>query len=368
MATKSIHDDEDHPRLTAELFAQAEAESTLYRAWASGRLPHAWMLTGPKGVGKATLAYRFARFLLHSGESQGQNPDQTLDVPRNSRTWRWVASGGHPDLMVLERSVDEKGKKSAFILAEDARRLVDFARMTAANGGWRVVIVDALEDMNKTAANALLKILEEPPTRMVLLLVCHHPGAVLPTLHSRCCHLSLRAMEHDQLCEILVRDCDPPLDPGDARLLATLSEGAQGKALALWDSGGVGLYRDMIAMIAGLLSGDGVALHRFADDIVSPRAPDAFETVMELYLWWVGRVITLRASGGPSWHGAEENLGTETICSVGQRGAIADWLALRDRVLICTAQTLSLHLDRKQVVLSLFADLKNMGLKNMSRS
>ena len=363
------NDDEDHPRLTAELFAQAEAESTLYRAWASGRLPHAWMLTGPKGVGKATLAYRFARFLLHSGESQGQNPNQTLDIPRTSRTWKWVARGGHPDLMVLERRVDEKGKKSAFILAEDARKLIDFAHMTAANGGWRVVIVDALEDMNKTAANALLKILEEPPARMAFLLVCHHPGAVLPTLHSRCCHLSLRAMECDQLSEILVhvlRDCDRPIDLADARLLATLSEGSQGKALALWEVEGSDLYQKMTHMIAGLLSGDGVALHKFADDIISPRALGAFETVMELYLWWVGRVIALRASGGA--RDAEENLGTETMRSVGQRGTIGDWLALRDRVLSCTAQTVSLHLDRKQVILSLFADLKNVGLKNMSRS
>ncbi len=234
--------DDDHPRLSAELFAQEAAEAVLYRAWASGRLPHAWMLTGPKGVGKATLAYRFARFLLHSGESQGQNPDQTLDIPHNSRTWRWVASGGHPDLMVLERLRDEHNKKASFILAEDARKLIDFTHMTAASGGWRVVIVDALEDMNKTAANALLKILEEPPARMVFLLVCQHPGAVLPTLYSRCCHLSLRAMERERLCDILVdllRGCHPPPDSVDMTLLASLSDGAPGKALALWDSGGL---------------------------------------------------------------------------------------------------------------------------------
>ncbi len=162
------------PRANGDLVGHGEAEATMRDAWRSGRLAHGWLIGGPAGVGKATLAWRFARFALAGGTMP--EPGQTL--------FRQVASGAYPDCRLLRRSYDMKRSPPHFrseIAVDDVRALGPFLHQTAVLGGWRVVVVDAADEMNPHAANALLKLLEEPPPRALLLLVAHTPSRLLPT-------------------------------------------------------------------------------------------------------------------------------------------------------------------------------------------
>src|SRR5439155_17813225 len=181
------------PRSNPELLGHEAAESALRRLFEAGRLPHALLLSGPRGIGKATLAFRLARFVLASGGGEGPPGGlfgdlgaSGLAIAPDSGTFRRVASGGHADLLTVERAYDPRRRRlRGEIIVENAREIGTFLRLTPAEGGWRVVVVDGADEMNRAAANALLKILEEPPRRALLLLVAHSPGRLLPTIRSR---------------------------------------------------------------------------------------------------------------------------------------------------------------------------------------
>jgi DNA polymerase-3 subunit delta' len=195
------------PRQNPELFGHAAAERRLLDAWASGRLPHAWLICGPRGIGKATLAYRFARFLLKAGDATGGSgrPASLASDPQDP-VFRRVAAGGHADLLTVERGWDKKReRRRGEIIVDDVRDVGAFLRLTPAEGGWRVVVVDSADEMNPNAANAILKVLEEPPRRAALLLVSHAPGRLLPTIRSRCCRLVLKPLAEDAVARLVRR-------------------------------------------------------------------------------------------------------------------------------------------------------------------
>lgn len=172
-----------HPRDATRLLGHAGAEAEFLAAHASGRLHSGWLLTGPAGIGKATLAYRMAAFLL-AGHDQGMfGAPTSLDLPDNDPDLRLIRAGSHPRLFVLRRGLNDKGDGwRSQITVDEARRLKGFFQMSAADGGRRVVIIDAADEMNVSAANAILKGLEEPPARTTLLLVAHQPARLLPTI------------------------------------------------------------------------------------------------------------------------------------------------------------------------------------------
>ncbi|MGF1630877.1 MAG: DNA polymerase III subunit delta' [Kiloniellaceae bacterium] len=348
-----------HPRHTVALRGQSVAETVLLRAHASGRLPHAWLLSGPRGVGKATLAFRFARFLL-APDCQGGGlfgaTAESLEVPRDHPVFRRVAAGGHADLMTLERGEDDKGKPRSVIPVEDVRRLLSFARMTAGEGGWRVAIVDAVDEMNRNASNALLKILEEPPPQCVLLLVSHAPGSLLPTIRSRCCQLPLGPLEEAVVAELLAQH-HPQLDAEEVAALARLADGSIGRALALAAHGGLDLYRELIALLGTLPRLDVSHLHRLAEKWGQGRDPEAFRTGMELLIWWLGRFIKAGSTGRPA---PEVVAGEGALAERLLAGRpLAQWLGLWEKISRLFARTEAANLDRKQAVLSAFLDLEN---------
>ncbi|HKT20543.1 MAG TPA: DNA polymerase III subunit delta', partial [Stellaceae bacterium] len=196
------------PRANPLLKGQEAAEAVLLQAFNSGRLPHAWLLTGPRGIGKATLAYRFARFLFAEGVVDAGGlftaAPASLAISATHSAFRQVASGGHPDLLAVERGLDPKRKRQRReIVVDDARGVAEFLHLTSGQGGWRVVIVDGADMMNTHAANSLLKILEEPPKRSVLLLVSDNPGRLLPTIRSRCRALPLKPLAPSVIIELL---------------------------------------------------------------------------------------------------------------------------------------------------------------------
>ncbi len=371
-------DDRPPPRANPDLAGQGEAEAVLLRAARDARLPHAWLLTGPRGIGKATLAYRFTRFLLARGggiepppgdgqvglfASSAPPPDrpESLFVPPTDPVFRQVAAGGHPDLFTLERQVNEKtGKLRTEIRVDEVRRAGAFLRMTAAAGGWRIIVVDAADELNPNAANALLKVLEEPPRQALLLLVSHVPGRLLPTVRSRCCSLPLRPLSEDAVTALMARSL-PELDEPDARALARLADGSIGRALELADSGGLELYRELIGLLETLApqarSGrlDVARLHDFADRLARAGRETAFRTAAGFFLWWLERLIRAGSLGRLP----EEVVPGEAAVMAGllNRAGLARWLGLLEKVSRLLAGVEGANLDRKQALLSAFLEL-----------
>jgi len=288
------------PRANANLYGHAAAERTLLDAFLSGKLPHAWLLCGPRGIGKATLAYRFARFALAEGPKTGPNlfgtaaPPVSLKLGPEHPIFRRVASGGHADLLTVERTENERGKLRDEIVIEDARQVGDFLHLTPAEGGWRVVVIDGVEEMNRNAANAVLKIVEEPPARALILLVSHAPGRLLPTIRSRCRRLALKPLAEAVTIRVLAEQ-RPEIAAGDARALARLAEGSAGRAIDLADQGGLALLRQIAELLATLPKLDVAALHKLADRVGGSEGEVVFRTVTDLLLWWLARFV--RASG-----------------------------------------------------------------------
>jgi DNA polymerase-3 subunit delta' len=223
------------PRANSLFRGHEAALASLHHAATSGRLHHGWLMTGPPGIGKATLAFRFARWLLAGGTT----PD--LSLPDNASLFRRVAAGTHPDLFTVERRINEKTEKlQGEIVIATIREANKFMRLTPAEGGWRIIIVDGAEDMNPNTANALLKMLEEPPPRAILLLTSAAPGRLLPTIRSRCRVLPMAALPAPDMAALLA-EYAPELGQGARERLIELAEGSIGNALALAAEGGIAL-------------------------------------------------------------------------------------------------------------------------------
>jgi DNA polymerase III subunit delta' len=263
------------PRATPALFGHVEAERTLLDAYRGRRLPHAWLIGGGPGIGKATLAFRMARFVLAHPDPTDPKVQaaQTLVLPDDHPVVRRVAAQGHPDLSVLERQINEKtGKLFQNIRVEDVRETVKFFGTTAGEGGWRVAIVDSVDEMNRASANALLKVLEEPPPRGLLLLVAHAPGQVLATLRSRCRLLSLRPLDSAEVARAAVAALDrDPNDPEVAEA-AGLAEGSVGRALALLEGPALALRKRVLNLLQSLPEVDPRALHALGDALAGTEA------------------------------------------------------------------------------------------------
>src|SRR6516225_12371524 len=239
------------PRANPELVGHESAERELRRLVEAGRLPHAILLSGPRGIGKATLAFRFARFLLANGDDRTNAVAESgLAINPESGVFRRVAAGGHADLLPIERAYDPRRRRlRGEIVVEDAREITSFFRLTAAEEGWRIVIVDGAEEMNRSAANALLKVLEEPPRQALLLLVSHSPGRMLPTIRSRCRRFPLIPLPRALLTQLLRRH-RPELTQAEVEPLAALSDGSIGRALELAEAGGLALYRSVLELLS----------------------------------------------------------------------------------------------------------------------
>jgi len=367
MNAKAVPDDDDegilHPRRIIDLYGHEQAEKTLLDAFNSGRLAHAWLLCGPKGIGKATLAYRFARFLLTQGGGADdglfggdlpQNDPDTLFVADDGPIYNRIAAGGHADLRAIERQFDEKkGKFRTEIVVDDVRAIGSFMSLSAAEGGWRIVIIDSADDMNRNAANAVLKVLEEPPARAILLLVSHNPGRLLPTIRSRCRKLMLSNLDENVVTKLLL-DQHTELSPDDASALARLAEGSIGRALDLEAEGGLELYQDLLGLLEGLPRLDVAALHNLAGKLGRTGADAAFQTFADLLLGWLGRMILSSSIGGSGQGDVEDVLNNRLAAA----SSLASWLAVWDKVNYLLARTDAINMDRRQMIITIFLALE----------
>ena len=344
-----------HPRAATSLIGHERAEHALLEAYRSGRLAHAWLIAGPRGIGKATLAYRFARFVL----SQPTEPE-SLAIPSGHPVFQRVASAGHGDLMTLERATDEKtGRMKSEIVVDDVRKLQHFFTMTAAETPWRIAIVDSADEMNRNAANALLKMLEEPPARGLLLLIAHTPGRLLPTIRSRCRRLDLRPLSVDTVADVIgLRR--PDIHGAERLALAHLAGGSPGRALEIAASGGIAFYHDLTAHLERLPKLDIPALYGFADKMAEKGNDGLFRTFAGLLEDWFYRLI-LAASAGPEALAAGHELDERDkalMARLAKARPLDRWLTLREELLALFAQADGLRLDQRQVVIDCFTKLQ----------
>ncbi len=329
------------PRANPLLLGQDEAQASMISAVAAGRDHHAWLITGKPGIGKATLAYRFARWRLANAPPGGD-----IALPPTHPVFRRTAAGTHADLLTVEREWDEKTKKrQGEIVIANVRAVGNFLRLTPAEAGWRIVIIDGAEDMNRNAANALLKIIEEPPARAMLLLLTAAPGLLPPTLRSRCRRLMLSPLSDDLVIRLLeIAHPDRPLE--ERARIAALSEGSIGRALELAEGDAVAIA-DLVTNLLNRLPDLSLArAHEVADQL--GRAEDGFALFMDLMRSAIARALgrTVRGDAEP-WQRR-----------LTEARPLAEWYDVWQRLGQVQDETLRLHLDKRQGVLDGIALLR----------
>ena len=323
----------DHPRQTARLVGQDRALAIVSRALRSGRPPQAWLICGPPGVGKATFAYRIARYLLAYSASDRGPAD--LSVPANDPASIQVAAGSHPGLLVLKRSVDpDTGKAMSVLSVAEVRRLSGFFGMTSGAGGWRVAVVDTADDMNDNAANALLKLLEEPPSKAMLLVLSNTPGRLLPTIRSRCQRLNLRPLDERDV-ETELQRLLPEQSAAERASLAKLACGSLGAALTLAGGDGLMLAEEADRLIDRATQPDIPALFALADKL--SRITDGLDMLGGFLTQALAERIRTRALGG--------------------QPQLNKWVGTLERLSKNFARTEGLHLDPRQTLLTAARDM-----------
>lgn len=304
------------PEEQVDLFGHDDAQKILLDLWNKRRLAGSWLFCGPQGIGKATLAYRLARFVLtQSVETGGDNlfgePEQpkSLFIPENHPVFKSVAQRMNPGLKVIECGLKEEEIKSRQALIDagkpldpeternrkrfdeiritDIREAETFLHLTAGANGWRVVIIDSADDMNSNAANALLKSLEEPPDNTLIILISHIPGKLLPTIRSRCRKLSVKPLKNNELEDIFKSKNDHISDE-DCHSLALLSEGSPGKALALMDHDGLRIFKQMLALFADFPELSVSKVYDFVEK--TSKDKELLKTARTLLIQWLSDV------------------------------------------------------------------------------
>ncbi|PLP58883.1 DNA polymerase III subunit delta' [Mesorhizobium loti] len=271
-------DDVPEPAENPRLIGHGEVAATLALAYKAGKLPHALMLCGPAGIGKATFAFHLAYHLLK--HPNGKLAPETIAVPDPaSGLFRQIAMGAHPSVLHLTRPMNDRTKAfKSVVTVDEIRKVGQFLSMTSHDGGYRVVIVDPADDMNTNAANALLKNLEEPPARTVFILVVHAPGSLLPTIRSRCQVLRLAPLDEHDLTAVLA--AIGQATPDGAAQRAALAERAGGSARAailLTQYGGL----EIAAALEKLVSAGRVDIagaHKLAETVAGRDQAIPFET------------------------------------------------------------------------------------------
>ena len=339
-----------HPRDQYELFGHAEAAATLAGAARANRLAHAWIIGGPKGVGKATLAWRFARALLVHG---AENCPDDLSVPAGHPIARRMAALAHADVMLVRRPWDPERKRPRTELPiEEVRRLNGLFSRHSSDGGYRIAIIDAADDMNRAAENALLKTLEEPPRKSLLLLVAHAPGALLPTTRSRCRALNLRPLDGETMGRALAT-LSPGLNKDTLSVLGGLAEGCPGRALELVELGGLELYRSITSVLVSLPRLNGDVLFALGDRVGRATSDRGLYLFVQLLSGILQRVV--RGALGASAGVPDE---AQLLTRMRGLAPLEAWVVLWENLQAMATRADALNLDKKQLVLNAFFEIE----------
>jgi DNA polymerase-3 subunit delta' len=335
-----------------KLIGHDDAWASVSDAWESGRFAHAWLITGPKGIGKASFAFTLAKAILSTPAASnglfaeagaGAKPKLSRDLDGNSPVLHRIESSAHPDILVVEKgwSDDKQTKRRTEIVIDDVRAVGSFLSMTPAEGGWRVVVVDAVDEMNRNAANALLKNLEEPPKNTVLLLVAHNPGRLLPTIRSRCRRLSLMPLSETEMEEGLTRHL-PESSAQRCQNLARLAQGSLGEAISLAEMDGDSMAAEISALLEYWPKLNIPQVLEFASKVSAD--PERFRLFSVLLGDWLAN--TMKRGAGVTVPG----YGNTFVQSV----PLEQWFEVWEKVSELFRKTDAVNLDRRQVVISVF--------------
>jgi DNA polymerase-3 subunit delta' len=328
------------PRETTVLFGHDAAERAFLNVYRSGRVPHAWLIGGEPGIGKATFAYRIARFVLAHPDPSVVPDAASLAVDPDHRTVRRIAVNAHSDLLALERTVGDTGKLRTVITVEQVRRLSTFFGSTAGEGGWRVCIVDSADELKyPEGSNALLKMLEEPPPRSLFLLVSHAPGRLLPTIRSRCRRLMLRPLGQGDVVRAASAALGVAADEAALVAAAAAARGSVARALALSGGPMLALREKVAEMLKALPATDPRALHALGDQLDRDRG--LLEVFVGAVRDWLSARLDAQAGGGDPGNLARLN-------------RTAD---LWERLNRSAREVETYNLERKPLVFSIFGQL-----------
>ncbi|MBX9805006.1 MAG: AAA family ATPase [Alphaproteobacteria bacterium] len=313
------------------LVGHQEGHDQLRKAFHSNAMHPVWLLSGERGIGKATLAYTMAREIL---AHEGQDPTTIA---------RQIVQGTYPNFLCLERTLNADGKMPREINVEEGRRVNAFLRQSAAIPGWRVIIIDAVDEMNRSAANALLKILEEPPAKTIFFLITHSLGQVLPTIRSRACILQLHPLSETEIAKNLGSAVSPDILP--------LARGSIGRAVALQQAGGQKLLDLIIQAMGGALKGD----WRHAQSLTATFDKDNpnYDVMLDLILWALHHLIILAHLPMPD---APSNEGLSHLTKL---RAMTHWVDAFQRISHFLETARTSHLDRNHVVMAVFFIIEN---------
>jgi DNA polymerase-3 subunit delta' len=350
------------PRQVSDLYGHSHIEQLLLESFNNERMPHGLIFSGPKGIGKSTLAYRLARFLLKAGiidpnqDSLFGDPAPTaesLNVPLDHSVSRLVSSGAHPDLLAIERAYDaNKDKFKDNVAVDDIRKVAPFLRKTASQGGWRIVIIDDADTMNRNAQNALLKILEEPPANTVLILIAHRMGVMIPTIRSRCRVINFQALSQADFSRILTKR-GHILAAHQMETLYTLSEGSIGEALRFIESEGVQTLDSLLQLMNSYPSWPWAEIHKLGDQLSRSGRDEAYDQFAELLPWIYRQMIRAKARGQNLEGGHIQ--GNEALEAILRQSSLESLMKICENLEDLFATVQRSNLDKRQAVLSAFS-------------
>jgi DNA polymerase-3 subunit delta' len=318
----------------------------LLDAFRAGRMPQAVLLGGREGIGKATLAWRLARFLLANPDPGLPTVQKAIDlsVSPDNPAARRMAAQSHADVVGLRREWEPKGKKHyTEIRIDDVRKAIDLFRRAPSEGGWRIVIVDCADDLNRSSANALLKTIEEPPPRSLFVIVAHKPARIMPTIRSRCRKITLSPLS-PQECSGAIAALGPPFADharDEIEGAAARADGSVRDALRLLAGGGLKLADDIDRLLGGLPKVDWRGVHRLATAAQGRTGEEAFETLLAAVFEWIDARVRAAASAGANPR------------------SLAPFAHVWEKIAASARETQALNLDRRPLVLSIFSDLSD---------
>ncbi len=305
------------PRLQTHLIGHQSQWQLLVRKFQDNELHPAWLISGAKGIGKATFAYQAARYILKAK----QDNDQFFDTLINQKS--------HPNLLIIERELNEDEKLQNEISVESIRKIAHFVHQSAAFPGWRVIVIDAIDDLNRNAANALLKILEEPPKQVLIFLICHGVGRILPTIRSRCCLVSLTGPTTEELTKI----CQTPV----SSLALALAHNSIGRLVDLQKMD-LDLFLDeIIQIIQSVLQNKLLPLQQFVSSFAKSDLKAAL--LLDLLSWLSCQLVLIQSNSAAGFVPSTQMAQLSTLRPT------THWLMVQEQLSSLIYQAEETHLD-----------------------